>query len=120
SGDVGTRLVNHNQSKDVWNKALVVVSLTNNLTDTHARFLEWLSIKEGQAAGRYRLENSNGGTRPHTPAPLEADCYEIYETASTLLATLGYPIFDRVAEPVQKTEKEEIFFCRSSGADGKG
>jgi hypothetical protein len=29
SGSVGTRLVQHNQSKDFWNRVMVVISLTN-------------------------------------------------------------------------------------------
>ncbi len=45
SEKVDKQLVQHNQdndkSKDFWNRALVVVSLTNSLTQTHALFLEW-------------------------------------------------------------------------------
>ena len=77
SGAVGPRLSQHNQEKDFWNRALVVVSLTNNLTQTHALFLEWLSIRDAKAAGRYTMENGNGGARPHTPMPLEPDCQKI-------------------------------------------
>ena len=47
SGYLGDRLVQHNSTKDFWNKALVVVSLTNNFTQTHALYLEWSSIKGG-------------------------------------------------------------------------
>jgi hypothetical protein len=94
SGNVGTRLVQHNQSKDFWNRAFVVISLTNSMTQTHALFLEWFAISEATKAGRYTLENGNTGARPHTPAPLEADCHEIHETAATLLATMGQPIFE--------------------------
>ena len=42
SGSVGNRLAQHNQNKDFWNRALVVISLTNSLTQTHALFLEWV------------------------------------------------------------------------------
>ena len=49
SGSVGTRLVQHNLSKDFWNRALVVISLTNSLTQTHALFLEWFAISEAAA-----------------------------------------------------------------------
>lgn len=120
SGNVGTRISQHNQTKDFWNKALVVVSLTNNLTQTHALFLEWLSIKEAQVAGRYDLENGNAGARPHTPAPLEADCHEIYETSRVLLATLGYPIFESLSKVASNKTEGEIFYCTGSGANGQG
>lgn len=120
SGNVGTRIAQHNQTKDFWNKALIVVSLTNNLTQTHALFLEWLSIKEAQAANRYNLENGNAGARPHTPAPLEADCHEIYETSRVLLATLGYPIFESISKTALNKTEDELFYCTGSGANGQG
>ena len=120
SGNVGGRLVQHNQSKDFWNRALVVISLTNSMTQTHALFLEWFAISEATKAARYSLENGNTGARPHTPAPLEADCHEIHETAATLLATLGQPIFEPLTNaPTAKGEKE-LFYCKGSGADGVG
>ena len=121
SGSVGTRLLQHNQSKDFWNRVLVVISLTNSLTQTHALFLEWFAISEATKAGRYSLENGNAGARPHTPAPLEADCHEIHETAATLLATLGQPIFEPLTNaPAFPGQKEELFYCKGSGADGVG
>lgn len=40
SGNVGNRLVQHNQNKDFWNRAFVAISLTNSMTQTHALFLE--------------------------------------------------------------------------------
>ena len=119
SGNVGTRLAQHNENKDFWSRALVAVSLTNSLTQTHALFLEWLSLRDAKAAGRYALDNGNGGARPHTPAPLEADCQEIQDTARVLLATLGYPVFEAVGKTATK-ESAEVFFCRANGADGRG
>ena len=121
SGSVGTRLVQHNQSKDFWNRVMVVISLTNSMTQTHALFLEWFAISEAAKAERYSLENGNAGVRPHTPAPLEADCHEIHETAAILLATLGQPIFEPLTNaPAFPGDKKELFYCKGSGADGVG
>ncbi len=124
SGSVGTRLVQHNQNKDFWNRALVVISLTNNLTQTHALFLEWFAIFMATQAGRYSLENGNAGARPHTPAPLEADCFEIFETAATLVATLGQPIFEPLTGASQqvdgKPQAPELFYCKGPQANGIG
>ena len=124
SGSVGTRLVQHNQNKDFWNRALVVTLLTNNLTQTHALFLEWFAISQATQAGRYSLENGNAGARPHTPAPLEADCFEIFETAATLVATLGQPIFEPlIGAPQQvdgKPQAPELFYCKGPQANGIG
>jgi len=124
SGNVGSRLVQHNQSKDFWNRALVVISLTNSLTQTHALFLEWFAIGEATNAGRYSLENGNNGTQPYTPAPLQADCTEIHETAATLLATLGHPIFESLTHSANTTDgaaqASEFFYCKGPDANGIG
>lgn len=120
SGNVGSRLVQQNQSRDFWNRALVVISLTNSMTQTHALFLEWLAIGEATKAGRYSLENGNTGSQPYTPAPLQADCHEIHETAGTLLATLGQPIFEPLINTPTAQGRTERFYCKGSGANGVG
>ena len=128
SGNVGKRLVQHNQEndkgKDFWNRAFVVISLTNSMTQTHALFLEWFAISEAIKAGRYSLENGNNGARPHTPAPLEADCHEIHETTATLLATLGQPIFEPLIGPqsrmISGVGKIDLFYCKGPAANGIG
>jgi predicted GIY-YIG superfamily endonuclease len=120
TGDLRTRLADHHKKKEFWERALVLVSRTNSLTQTHALFLEWHSIQEARKAARYSAENGTGGSKPHTPAPLAADCLEIFETGHTLLATLGYPIFDPVAKSAATAKPDEFFYCKSSGADGRG
>jgi hypothetical protein len=94
----------------------VVVSLTNSMTQTHALFLEWFAMGQATQAGRYSLENGNAGARPYTPAPLEADCHEIHETA----ATLGQPIFEPLTNAATSKGDKELFYCKGSGADGVG
>lgn len=122
TGDLRTRLPTHNkdEKKDFWERALVLISRTNSLTQTHALFLEWHSLQAARAAGRFGDENGNSGSKPHTPAPLQADCLEIFDTARTLLATLGYPLFEPVAKVMAATPAEEIFYCTRSGANGRG
>jgi hypothetical protein len=125
TGTLGGRLRVHEQDRTFWNRAVIIVSTTNSLTQTHAQFLEWRAISEARAVGRYSLHNGNAGGKPYTPAPLEADCTEIYETARTLLATLGHPVFEplitRQLVTNEATERQQqIFFCKGSGADGRG
>lgn len=120
TGDLRARLIKHNKDKEFWERALVLVSRTNSLTQTHALFLEWYCLQGTRKAARYADENGNAGSKPYTPAPLEADCYEIYETGQTLLATLGYPIFDSVAKPAPGTNQDEIFYCTTAGVEGRG
>lgn len=120
TGDLRARLAAHNKEKDFWQRALVLISRTNSLTQTHTLFLEWFSLEAARKAGRYANENGNAGSRPYTPAPLEADCHEIFETGSVLLSTLGYPLFESVVPLARKADSPEIFHCRSSGANGRG
>jgi len=120
TGDVGVRLMQHhkNESKD-WERALVLVSLTNNLTQTHVLYLESLSIEKARECQRYELLNGNGGQKPYTPIPLKADCDEIHEIGSLLLATLGYPIFESLTES-KGEDDSEFFYCSRSGVSAKG
>jgi hypothetical protein len=118
TGDLRARLSNHHSKKEFWQRALVLISRTNSLTQTHALFLEWHCLKLASEAGRYRVENGNAGSKSHTPAPLEADCLEIFETGSILLATLGFPIFEPVAR--NAGQDGEVFHCTAAGADGRG
>lgn len=121
TGNLCNRLSTHNKEKDFWQRAVILVSRTHSLTQTHALFLEWFCIQQAKNGGRYQAFNGNSGSKPHTPAPLEADCLEIFETGRTLLATLGYPIF----EPLVSQEKgagqsHELFYCTRSGSKAMG
>src|SRR3546814_13885312 len=93
TGTLRQRLSQHGQQKELWNRALVAVSLTSSLTNTHASYLEWLSIAQAQEAGRYSLDNGKAGGWPHTPPPLEAESAELHETIRLLRTPLGYPVF---------------------------
>lgn len=123
SGDVGTRLKQHlsDESKDWWEKALVLVSLTNNLTQTHVLYLEYLSISKAKQCKRYTINNGNLGQRPHTPLPLQADCEEIHQLGGLLLATLGYPIFEPLLHKQAESDAEQtIFHFKRGGVVAQG
>jgi hypothetical protein len=90
------RVRDHSQNREFWDRALVAVSLTNEWTVTHATYMEQLSIARARQASRYRTENDTGGSKPHTTAPMEADCLEFTDTVAVLLTTLGVPVLDPV------------------------
>lgn len=124
SGELKKRITNHNREKEFWTRAVVGISITHSLTQTHALYLEWLAIQQAKEAGRYRILNENGGSKPYTPLPLEAECNEIFSVLSTLLGTLGHPIFRKVTvynstEP-EKTTEDQLFFISRSDSSGKG
>lgn len=121
TGDLRSRLTSHNKEKDFWQRALVLISRTNSLTQTHSLFLEWHCLQAIRKAERFVDQNGNSGSKPHTPPPMEADCHEIFDTGRTLLATLGFPLFDSVSSSVSTTtQQDELFFCKAGGCDGRG
>lgn len=122
TGDLATRLTTHNQKKDFWERALVLVSKTNSLTQTHSQFLEWHALQQVRRAGRFADENGNSGSKPHTQAPMEAECLEIFETGSILVSSLGYPLFDTLSQSKRGDSSETYFYLRSpsAGVEGKG
>lgn len=120
TGDLCTRLKEHDSQKEFWERVLVMISRTQTLTQTHALFLEWLSIQTSRKVERYVVSNRNGGSRPHTPAPMEADCYEIFETGKALLATLGHPLFEPMAPSAKDTNPADYFYCTSGGVNAQG
>ena len=120
TSDLRNRLASHNQKKDFWQRALVLISRTNSLTRTHALFLESHCLQAVRTAGRYADQNGTSGSNPYTPAPLRADCLEIFETGRTLLATLGYPLFDPVGVSDTSPADEEVFTCTGVKTDGRG
>lgn len=120
SGNVGHRLSQHNKdSNKEWDRALVVVSLTQNLTQTHVLYLEAFSIELAKRYERYILLNGNSGQSPHVPKPLKADFDDIHETASLLLTTLGYPIFEPLLSDDKITDEEKLY-CVRAGVKGEG
>jgi predicted GIY-YIG superfamily endonuclease len=121
TSDLRARLPKHDadKGKDFWQRAFVLVSRTNSLTQTHALFLEWHCLQAASKAARYELANGNGGSKPHTPPPLQADCLEIFETGKVLLSTLGVPLFDPVAQAGRRAGDDE-FVCTAGGAEARG
>jgi hypothetical protein len=120
TGEVGTRLQSHDKSltKD-WDRALVMVSLTNNLTQTHVLYLESVSIEKAKSCGRYEVVNGNSGQRPYTPLPLKVDCDEMHEIGALLLATLGYPVFEPLRNAAEAEEDERVY-CTRAGVEASG
>jgi predicted GIY-YIG superfamily endonuclease len=114
SGELGKRLSQHESEGTLgfWNRALVVVSLTHSFTQTHALYLEWQGILHANNAARYKVANGNAGSKPFTPAPMEADCQEVFETLQTLVATMGQPVFLALAHGKDKAPKDDVFYAK--------
>jgi len=117
--DLVGRLKIHHGTKEFWTTAVVVISRTQSFTQAHIKYLEWLSIKATREAARYTLDNGNEGSKPYVPEPMEADVLDAFDTTATLLATLGFPLFEPPAGR-QGAQQHEIFYCRGPNADARG
>jgi Domain of unknown function (DUF4357) len=108
--------------KDWWDTAVLVCSTSKTFTKSHVRMLEFLSIERAKEAGRFRVENGNGGTRPHLPEPLESEVAEIFETMGLLLGTLGFPVFEDQggAARASTTTDTLVFQYKGDGFHGRG
>lgn len=111
------RLKQHNKSKEFWNTAIVVISKTQFFTKSHIKYLEWYCHEAAKVADRYILENGQIPSKPYIPEPLEADMMDNFDTIKILVSTLGFPLFDSIAKPIQK---KDILICKGKDAMAKG
>ena len=132
TGELRSRIQQHNMQKDFWERAFVMLSTNNTITQTHALYLEYKAIETAKQANRYELLNGNNGMLPHTPPPLRADCEELFHTLSILLSTMGQPVFESlqviesttpvtdISNVTLSQPEKPIFYCKASFADAKG
>lgn len=119
SEDLVARLKLHHANKEFWNTAIVVVSRTHSFTQAHIRYLEWYSLQKINEASRYELDNGNAASKPHLPEATQADVLDAFETTGTLLATLGFPVFEPPTGRTQ-SEEREVFFCKGPHTEARG
>lgn len=111
------RIKQHDQKKDFWNYAVLVVSKTHSFTQTHIGFLEQLSIAKALASNRYVLDNSVSPKGFNVPETLEADLLDSFDTIKVLLATLGFPLFEELKN---KKETQTQYFCTTTRLKATG
>ncbi len=114
--DVRKRLDSHNSNKDFWKTVVLGISKTDSFTQAHIRYLEWYCIQQTQSCGRFLLDNDQRPTKPYVTEPMEADLLDVFTTLSTLLSTLGFPVF----EPLVARNSSEQFFIRGKDVNATG
>jgi uncharacterized protein DUF4357 len=111
------RIKSHDQKKDFWNYAVLIVSKTRSFTQTHIEFLEQLAISKAEEANRYTLENGVSPRQFEVPETLEADLLDNFDTIKILLSTLSFPLF----EPLKTiTTNKHLLFCKGRTAYANG
>jgi hypothetical protein len=111
------RIRTHDQKKDFWNYAVLIMSKTESFTQTHIEYLEQLAISKAYDANRYSLENGVNPKKFKVPETLEADLLDNFDTIKILLSTLGFTLFESIKKQTAKTEH---FFCKGKKALAEG
>lgn len=117
------RISDHHKKEHLgwWQDTVQVISAAHAFTKSHIRMLEYLAIAASSSAGRYRLANSNKGIEPHLTEAMHSEVLEILETTELLIATLGYPIFDKLpTRAAPRAENAAIFHATGDGYDAMG
>jgi len=114
--DCGYRLRQHHKQKEFWSTALVVVSRTRDFTKSHVKYLEWFCHQAIERAGRFSLENSSIPTKSHVSEAMEADLADHFDTMTSLVGTLGFPLF----EPIPAAQGAARLVCRGKDAEASG
>jgi hypothetical protein len=114
--DCLTRLKQQNKNKDFWNVAIAIISKTQYFTKTHIKYLESYCFSEAEKASRYKLENNTIPNMPFISESMKADLIDNFDTIKTLVATLGYPIFDQIRKP----QRRDLLFCKGKDAYATG
>ena len=112
------RIKQHNRSKEYWNHAVVMVSKIGAFTKSHAKYLEYLAVKDALDSNRYELDNSTNPAKPFVTESMEADLLDSFETIKILLSTLGYPVFDKVSR--ETTTPKELFIINARNTHAEG
>lgn len=118
SRDCLNRIKSHDQQKDFWTYAVLIVSKTKNFTQTHIEYLESLAVAKATEANRYVIENGNNPRKMKVPETLEADLLDNFDTIKILLSTLGFPLFEGLTS--SRIKPGARLFCKAKSAKAEG
>ena len=139
SEDVGKRLATHNSNDDgkdskvFWNDTIVLISKDENLTKSHARYIEACLVREAGLNPRWVLPNSQKPSQDagRLPLPDRAAMDEFVGQAKTLVGALGCDLFrairgslpdERIIASAPSTPtgtSDATFMCRGHGYASK-
>lgn len=117
TSDVKTRISRHLGEKSFWQKVLVASSRAESLTPAHILHLECICIARAKKSGRFIVENDKDGQKHLVTKHLEAECEDLFDTTSMLLATLGLDLFTPVVAPDSKVL---AYQCTQAGVVAHG
>lgn len=119
------RLIQHDkdESKDFWNRAVIITSKDENLTKAHVRYLESRLIELATHAARAVLANGTAPDKPALPEPDVADMEYFLGQVRLILPVLGFTFTEPVASrnkvtgQIEDEEASPVFFMNPSGTN---
>ena len=99
SEDVASRLQTHitKEQLDFWTDTIVLISKDENLTKSHARYVEALLISRADENKRWKLKNCKKPSEiGKLPKPDQSAMDEFIEQSEMLIGALGWDIFKSV------------------------
>lgn len=103
------RVKHHDQQKEFWDTAIAFVSKDNSLEKGDIKYLECLAVERGKEAGRYILKNKTAPIRNNLHEFKLPMINEFFEDMKLVIATLGYPIFEKVT--TEKINNLQLWYC---------
>ena len=91
-----TRLQYHLKNKDFWNEVIFFTNKDENLTKSHAKFLEAKIIDRASFAERYIIENDNQSNLPILPRSDRDAMEDFLDCIRLVLGALAH----RILEPI--------------------
>lgn len=132
---IGDRLATHNSNKsgrdakEFWTDSVVLISKDENLTKSHARYVEACLIRSTGNNPRWSLPNTKmpSGNAGKLPLPDRAAMDEFVDQTVTLVGALGWDLFREVRGRPNYTAQaafelapsqisnDDVFFFRGEG-----
>lgn len=116
--NIHARLINHDSDdkKDFWNRTVVIISKDENLTKSHARYLESRLLEIAQKANRAEIVNSISPSLKPLPEPEMADMKFFLDQVLLMLPILGLQFAKEIPTSQENGKERPTFVYNSVGA----
>lgn len=103
---VKSRIDQHIKNKDFWDKAIVFVS-ANKINATHAKWLEYVLVKQALEAHRSILDNGNNPQEPNISESEKADMKVFLREIYQVLPLVGLNAFE-MPRTVARSDAQQL------------
>lgn len=115
--DFLSRVIDHNQKKDFWNKALVFISQAGTLNKADVMYLEFLALQHAKDNGVYALnDNKQIPKEPRLQRHSKDTLNDFFADVAFITEFLNYPLF----KSQESDAPVEYFYANSRGCQAKG